>query len=123
MDRGFHISHCPVPEQLRLAEIRIPAGMFDPPSHEVISPWHKIGVVCGSSGKDHQNLISNLRRALFIRVEAENPLMRTGLDGLITQMAESLERNLNDAGSQVLGDPSGVIRTGRIGDKNLVRPE
>ena len=69
--------------------------MLDPASHEIIPPRYKIRVVGGSSGQDHEDFITDLRRALLVRDEAENPFMRTGFDGLISQVAESLERNLH----------------------------
>ena len=73
--------------------------------------------------KEPEDFISNFRRTLFIRVEAEDPFMGAGFDGFIPQMTKALKRNLNDAGSQVLGDPRRVIGAGGIGHDDLISPQ
>ena len=81
MHRLGAIAHRAFAEQLRLAEIRIPARSGDPASHHVGAARHQQGVVRGVVGShDPQNLVADLGGAPLVGIEADDPFVEAYLD-------------------------------------------
>ena len=78
----------------------MPAGMFDPAPHKEIAARHPIHVEASRIGDDAQDFIARLGRATLIGIEAENPVMGTGCNRVVAQIAKTLERHLYDAGAK-----------------------
>src|SRR5262245_20764990 len=89
------VAHRAFAIELRLAEIRIPAGALDPAPHEVVAARNVVGVVRRAGGQKSKDLVAHLRRATLVGVEAENPFARAGVGRAVAQLAERGERNLH----------------------------
>src|SRR5438309_1320515 len=90
VDQVIAIPHSLAMEQLRLAIIRIPAAMPNPPSEEMAFAGDVISVIL--RGRDFAaNLRSQFRRAALIRIDAQHPMMTGGVQRHVAQLTEALE--------------------------------
>src|SRR5574341_2357705 len=97
--------------------------MPNPSAHEMVSPRDEIGVVRRSPSKEQENFIANLRRAPFIGIDAQNPLVPTGSHRLVSQLPTPFERNLHDPCAHSFRDRRCIIRASRIRDNDFISPE
>ena len=88
------VAHAAFAEELRLAEIRIPARALDPAAHHVAAARHQIDVVRRRAGQQRQNFVAHRLGAALVGIEAENPVELAGFDRAIAQIAEALERHV-----------------------------
>ena len=116
------VAHRAFAKELRLAEIRIPAGAADPTSHHVAPARHPVDVVCGRAGDQGENLISQGLGAALIGVKAEDPIAFADFDRTVAQIAEAIERHLDHTRAERGGDLSGAIDAKRIHYHHLVGP-
>ena len=120
--RLARVAHRAFAEQLRLAEIRIPAGALDPASHHVALARHQIDVVRRLSGNQAEDLVAHLRRAALVRIEAENPFVRAGLERAVAQVAEALEFDLHHARTALQGNVRGAVAAVRVDQHDFIGP-
>ena len=123
MHRLQRVTHAAFVEELRLAEIRIPAGTADPAAHHEAPSRHPIDVASWYAGEQSQNLVAHGRGAALIGVETEDPVAAAGFDRAIAQIAEALERHLHDARAQRRGHLGRAVGAVGIDDDDFVRPE
>src|SRR6266508_4160336 len=118
------IPHRALAEELRLAKIRVPTGALDPASHHVVATRHEVGVVRGHRRREHsKNFVANFRRAALVRIEAEDPLVPAFRDSALSQVAKTVEEELNHAGAETLRDLDGAVAAAGIGYHDFVRPQ
>jgi hypothetical protein len=74
-------------------------------------------------GEQAEYLVANGLGASLVGIETENPVMATGLDGAIAQVAESVERDLHHACTEARRNFGRAVLAVGIDDDNLVRPK
>ncbi len=110
-------------EELRLAEIRIPAGAADPAAHHVAPARHAIDVVSGARGQQFENFVAHLFGAALVGVQTENPIVLAGFERAVAQFAEASERHLHHARAERGGDLGGAVGAVGIDHHHLVGPQ
>src|SRR5580692_2080960 len=123
MHRLGRVAHAAFAEELRLAEIRIPARAADPAAHHETSARHAVNVAGRDGGEECQNLVTYFFGAAFVSIEAEYPIAAAGRDSLITQIAKTVERYLDDAGAKSDRDLGGAVGAVGIDDDDLIGPQ
>ena len=108
-------------EQLRLAIIRVPAAMPHPVTEEMAFTRNMIGVEPRRS-QLASNLGGQFRSATFVGVEAENPVVRRGVERQIAELAEPTELFADDAGIELPGDFDRAVGAERIDQDDFIRP-
>ena len=93
------VAHGPASKELGLAIVRVPSAVADPAAHEVVAPGDEEGVGRGIGVEDGQHLIADCRCTALVGIQAENPVAGAGRNGLVTQPAETLERDLHHPGA------------------------
>ena len=117
------VAHRAVLEELRLAEIRIPAGALDPAAHHVAPARHAIDVAWRISSDQRENLVAHRRGASLVGIEAEDPVACALRDRLVAQVAEALERDLHHPRAERGGALRRAVGAAGIGHHDLVGPE
>ena len=103
------VGHAAFAEKLGLTVVGVPAGVFDPPAHEKIAPGHPVDVKSIRVGRDLAYLFFSLRCAAFVGVQAKNPFVGAGSDGLVAQITKALEVDLDHLRTQLRCDFGGTV--------------
>ena len=123
MHRLERVAHAAFAEELRLAEVRVPAGAADPAAHHETAARHPVDIGWRRAGEQAEDLVAHCGGAPLVGVEAENPVAAAGFDGAIAQIAETVERHLHDARSERGGDLGRVVGAVGVDDDDFVRPK
>jgi hypothetical protein len=108
MDRLERVAHAALAEELRLAEVWIPARTVDPAAHHETAARQPVNVAWWTAGEEFENFVAYLRGAAFVGVQAKNPVIAARLDGIVAQIIEAFERHLHHTGSERCGNLSTV---------------
>src|SRR5713226_6121852 len=109
-------------EELGLPVVRVPAAVPDPPAQEKILPRHEERIGAWAAGEFALNFSAQLVRHTLVGVDAQHPVVRHQLQGLIAEFAEARKVALVDLVGVL---PAGLLRAvGAVGVQNhdLVGP-
>ena len=123
MHRLKRVTHAALSKELRLAEVRIPAGAAYPAAHHVAAARHPVDVVRGRAGENAKDFVAHRLRAALVGVQAEDPVVFAGLDGTVAQFAEAVERHFHRARAERGGDCGGAVDAERVDHHHLVGPQ
>ncbi len=90
--------------------------MLDPPPEKEVLSRNKIRIGLRSSREHLSNLLPQLRRHPLIAVQTEYPVMGRVRQGLIAEIAESLEHDLIDPVGKLARDRGSPVRAMRVDD-------
>jgi hypothetical protein len=118
----FPIDNSSSPKKLRLPVVRIPSGVTYPSTYEIVAPWDKVGIQGIRLLNDLSDFGSDIRGASFVRIQAEDPIMNTGINGSVAQLSETFKGQVYHAGAESFSKSYGGIRAVRINHNDVIGP-
>ena len=88
------VAHAAFAKELGLAVVGVPARMSDPAAHKVVAPRNAVNIQRCAVSADGADFLRCLRGASLIGVQAENPFVGAGSQGLVAQVAKALKFHL-----------------------------